>query len=175
MENSSTSYVSTNPYNCVPHLRLSGFGINTLGIGIIGQTLFVSMALLASWTKIPTWSSGSIDTAAAVPTLSQDQPNVQTNHLSTGIAQPYIATSDKGRVSAFKFSKQVRHVLAVLWIVFLLEGIWGGILMGVLERYQSTPYSAPNYLVPGDDWSFLLSEGDYKYSDGDGTPAFSIP
>ncbi|MCJ1406774.1 hypothetical protein MMC19_000842 [Ptychographa xylographoides] len=128
-----------------------GYALLTLAAGILGQCLIASVALYSAGSS-PTWSSSPIDTAAACVAVAAIGPVpgrcLRSVHDKEHDALP-VGPLARQR-SAYTAHKEVRVVFLCLWLTVTFAVLWGGVLIGVVDKLSDV-----DGMYPGVSWAFL--------------------
>ena len=160
---------------------ISGYALTTLAIGILGQCIVTTTALISS-VSIPSWSSDPIDTAAACATVGSLSPtpgrclrSVHDRDQDTVPVKP--RTWQK---PAYRAHKEVRIVFYILWGTVGLCILWGSVLIGIIRNLKLI-----NGIYNGYAWDFFptipstvnlnIAQRADENSDMTGTMTLAIP
>ncbi|KAF2704687.1 hypothetical protein K504DRAFT_341174, partial [Pleomassaria siparia CBS 279.74] len=145
---------------------LSPAALLVLGVGLVGQA-FIATCQLRS-VKIISWSSGPIntawilhDTGTLTHTWNRCMMSVHDLGTATMPSRPIFR-----QPSAWRAHKEVRRVLAYIWILTMLAYIWFvAVYIGIRLRYAAVLRSDGRCsdcdVYPGPDWSLLPDSHNY--------------
>lgn len=123
-----------------------------LGFSLLGQAIIANWALLT--TTIPTWSSNPLDTVAACMDETNPYRVARRNNrcmksvhdIKNDAVFPVNPKKRQGPIATAH--DQVKWVLALLWLLVPLGGLWGGSVYTIIIRKNI-------HGVLGNSWMFL--------------------
>ncbi|KAK5656283.1 hypothetical protein OQA88_5047 [Cercophora sp. LCS_1] len=133
-------------------MHINNVALVTLGVGIILQASIATWALLR--TNIPTWSSNPLDVvrACAVDVDSGHRVDLREGRCMMGVdmtKNDAVARRPTPRQKSILGAKlRVHYILALLFAVPLLSGVWGGVILAFINQGRRGG-------VLGRSWSLL--------------------
>lgn len=128
-----------------------GYALVTLAIGILGQCVVATVALLSSVSS-PTWSSNPIDTAAACAGAGAITvvPGrcLRSVHDRKHGTLPVAPRCRQG--PAYHAHPEVRIVFYSVWVTVALCLVWGLVLIAVIRNLKLV-----DGMYPGRSWAFF--------------------
>ncbi|TVY84882.1 hypothetical protein LSUE1_G001076 [Lachnellula suecica] len=139
------------PSSSSPMIEVSGVALIVFGISLLGQASISTWALAT--TLIPTWSSNPLDTVFAcidetipIPIIRRKTRCMKSVHQREEDSWPTVPQWRQG--PAFTAHHEVKWVLALLWALVPLGGLWGGAIYAMILKGNKNG-------VLGNSWTFI--------------------